>query len=227
MEIVFGGRKKIWGMKTGEFEDRGECNHEEADTKIVIFACESNANVVAVAADCDILVLMIFAYANHRPEFEWQLRYDVYNYANIEPITRRLGDEVSKLLSNYHAISGCDTTSYFYGHGKIIPYKRAIDMSKFMLLSKLGNEVQISTECMDECKEFVRTVFYNGKAGDSYLQTRIKIYDRQPAKSKSTMSIPPDEDSCEQHILRCHHRAYEWKHSNMKIIPSIDKYAIG
>ena len=27
MEIVFGGREKVWAVKKGEYEDRGKCNH--------------------------------------------------------------------------------------------------------------------------------------------------------------------------------------------------------
>ena len=83
MEIVFGGREKIWAMKRGEYEDRGECNHEEADTKVAMFACKSQTNCVAVAVDCDILILMIAAYTNQKPEFHWQMRYEIHKYANI------------------------------------------------------------------------------------------------------------------------------------------------
>ena len=70
-----------------------------------------------------------------------------------------------------------------------------------MLLSKLEDNMQISTECIDDCKEFISTVFNYGKARDSYLQTRINLHERQSAKFKSTMIIPSDEDLHTQHIF--------------------------
>ena len=41
------------------------------------------------------------------------------------------------------------------------------------------------------------------------------------------MTIPPDEDSCTQHILRCHHRVYIWKRCHQSIIPASDKFKNG
>ena len=41
------------------------------------------------------------------------------------------------------------------------------------------------------------------------------------------MTIPPDEDSCTQHILRSHLITFIWKHSSLQIIPNISKYENG
>ena len=68
LEILFCGRESIWSMKGNVVKEHGSCNHEEADTKVPLFACQSNSNVVAVASDCDVLVLMVTAHANFRPE---------------------------------------------------------------------------------------------------------------------------------------------------------------
>ena len=40
--------------------------------------------------------------------------------------------------------------------------------------------------------------------------------------SKTTRGIPPDLDSCKQHILRSHHRSFIWTHCDNHQIPNID-----
>lgn len=224
LDVVFCGRRKIWNHG----QEMGECNHEEADTKIPLFASQSSKNVVAVAQDCDILVLLITAYATVKPKVKWQMKYAINSFADIESIyNNHLGDETSRCLIQYHALSGCDTTSFFYGLGKTQPFKRAIDTGKINLVAMLGESKKISEECINECKEFIRTVFYKGKPGESYLQTRMRLYDNQPNQSKTTMNLPPDEDSCTQHILRAHCIVFIWKHFSSFIIPNIDPYVNG
>ena len=68
---------------------------------------------------------------------------------------------------------------------------------------------------------------YTGKADEMYVKTRIRLYDQQPVKSKTTLTLPPDIDSCTQHILRCHLRVYIWTNCYMKNIPYISPYANG
>ena len=128
---------------------------------------------------------------------------------------------------HFHAISGCDTTSYFYRAGKTTPFRKAVDENKMHLISSLGNDIVISQECIDNCLEFIRTILYNGKEKESYLETRIRLYDRQDKKSKTTMNIPPDIDSCIQHIRRCHLRIFIWTNCDKQLIPHISTYDNG
>ena len=81
---------------------------------------------------------------------------------------------------------------------KFIPFKNAIEKEN------LGTGKSISPEFVESCKEFIRTVLYKGNSYETYLQTRVRLYDKQSTKSKTTMTIPPDIDSCTQHILRFH-----------------------
>ena len=58
---------------------------------------------------------------------------------------------------------------------------------------------------LEKCQEFVRTVLYSGKQRESYIETRIRLY--QEMKMKSSMSLPPDPDSVVQVIKRVHYQA--------------------
>ena len=75
----------------------------------------------------------------------------------------------------------------------------------------MGADVDVSEEELDDCKEFIRTVMYRGKADESYLQTRIRLYIDQNITSKWTLTIPPDEDSCTQLFIDPITKPLFWK----------------
>ena len=59
LPITFCGRNNITNFD-GILEP---CNHEEANTKIPLFAVQSTTNIVSVSQDCEVLVLLITEYA--------------------------------------------------------------------------------------------------------------------------------------------------------------------
>lgn len=66
------------------------------------------------------------------------------------------------------------------------------------MLESFGQDQSLQSEKIDNVKEFIRTVVYSGKVGESYVRTRVRLY--KEMKSKSSSSIPPDPDSVEQAI---------------------------
>ena len=42
-----------------------ECNHEEADTPMLLHAALSSEDIVVVATDADVLILMLYAYSKY------------------------------------------------------------------------------------------------------------------------------------------------------------------
>ena len=101
-------------------------NHEEADTRLVLHACRSEIDVVVVAKDTDVLVLLVHAYAIIRPCTRWYMKIDHEKFVDIGKIYDFLGENISELLPHVHAITGCDTTSFFFGGGKVRIFKKFI-----------------------------------------------------------------------------------------------------
>ena len=122
------------------------------------------------------------------------------------------------LLPQFHALTGCDTTSYFFRVGKKTPFKKAVGSEMLYLNCELGYSEQLSEEGLKNCKEFVRTVLYSGILNETYLETLVRLYQNQPLTSKSTMTIPPDEDSLTQTIYRAHYQAFIWNHCLSKVL---------
>ena len=121
--LIFCGRKEVLYQIVWRFN------------KVVfpLFASKANSNVVAVAADCDILVLLVNTYAINKPSFQWQMKYETNKYANIRDICKTLGNVASSLV-NFHIISGCDTTSYFFRQGKKIHSKNRLKLVVYISL---------------------------------------------------------------------------------------------
>ena len=54
------------------------------------------------------------------------LKYDAEKYANIRKICDYLGKDVCESMLAFHAITGSDTTSYFFRAGKVKTFKKIL-----------------------------------------------------------------------------------------------------
>ena len=90
------------------------CNHEEADTCLVSYASKVDSDVVVVCKDTFVFILMIWAYPKLKITNNWYLKYDHKEFADIRKICSYLGKTLSLNLPKIHALTGCDTTPYFY-----------------------------------------------------------------------------------------------------------------
>ena len=73
--LVFTNRDEAWMITANNERQFDDCNHEEADTKILVHALREDTNVVVVARDTDVLILMVFAYALKNVAKEWYMKY--------------------------------------------------------------------------------------------------------------------------------------------------------
>ena len=119
------------------------------------------------------------------------MKYDHDKYANIDAICKLLGDDLCRSLPAILALSGCDTTSYFYRVGKVKLLKKIMNhSSRCELIAAIGSRESLSEVDVGNIKEFIRTTMYNGKTNENYLETRVCLY--KDMKTKTSMSIPPD-----------------------------------
>jgi hypothetical protein len=117
----------------------------------------------------------------------------------VHDITLAIGPLVCNILPAVHALTGCDTTSSFFGIGKKTVYKTLIqNPQKFQnLLSLAGSDVETSVEVG---RKFV-SVLYDPKgaaksAHDNLNELRVKS---TLAKDASLVRMPPSEAAFKQH----------------------------
>ena len=104
------------------------CNHEEADTRILIHlldALEHGSTICLVrTVDTDVVVILIgkfHALLTKYPAAEIWIAFGTgknYTYLHINAICHALGKDKSMALPLFHCYTGCDTTSAFCGKGK-------------------------------------------------------------------------------------------------------------
>ena len=95
------------------------CNHKEADVCLLFHSSKVDSDVVVVCKDTDILTLIIWAYSKLNITNKWYLKYSHEKFADIRKACSYLGKRYFLNLPKIHALTGCDTTSYFYRVRKI------------------------------------------------------------------------------------------------------------
>ena len=113
---------------TGASHYMPECNHEEADTRMLLHlqdALENGATTCLVrTVDTDVIVIIVgkFHYLRdqHTAADVW-IAFGtgrIFRYLHINAICNALGREKAIALPIFHSVTGCDTTSTFLGKGK-------------------------------------------------------------------------------------------------------------
>ena len=61
---------------------------------------------------------MIYAYTVQQPKHDWYMQTDKDSLVNVRKIYEKFGSTTCLLWLQFHAISACDTVSYFFNVSK-------------------------------------------------------------------------------------------------------------
>ena len=213
--------EKSWLLTTTAVIQLDDCNHIEADTRLIYVASTADSPVVIRATDTDVLILMVFVYTEMR-KHQWQMKIDKDSYVNIGKICDGFGTDVCKALPAFHSITGCDTVSFPFRVGKIKPLKKMIKVGATDQISTFGCDT-LTDEQMVSAKEFFRSIMYPGLKNENLTETRVRMYRNQ--KEKASERIIPDDSSVEQHLKRSWLQSFIWRQCLERQIayPEIDE----
>ena len=68
---IFTTGDQTYRLENGQSDVLHECNHEEADTRLVLHAFLEKGDVVVACKDRDVLILMVWAYTYYGVSNEW------------------------------------------------------------------------------------------------------------------------------------------------------------
>ena len=117
--LIITCREEAWEISKSKVEVLPRCNHEEADTRMILHANSKDTPVVVVAKDTDVFVLLVHAMQKCKPTNEWFMFIDKEKFVKIRKIVEKFGSKVCCVLPQIHAMTGCDTTAYKYNVGKV------------------------------------------------------------------------------------------------------------
>ena len=112
------------------------------------------------------------------------MQTDKNAFGNIRKIYEKFGSTSCLLLSQFHAIIGRDTVSYFLNAFKLVVFERA--SSGTTSLAEFGSS-NITTESVNnEVTKFIQRYVYHGKEVEGIAETRMGQYNEIKTKTRSS-----------------------------------------
>ncbi|KAK3740395.1 hypothetical protein QZH41_000916 [Actinostola sp. cb2023] len=119
--------KALCSSERNDLSNLEPCTQEEADTRILLHVLDASLSghrkIMIRTIDTDVVVLAISIFHVISVDELW-ISYGTgrnFRYLAIHEIATKLGQERSRALPLFHAITGCDTVSFFAGRGKKRP----------------------------------------------------------------------------------------------------------
>ena len=104
-------------------------------------------------------------------------------------------------------MTGCDSTSAFYGKGKERPWKTLQSHQEFrQTFSHLGNLERVSEELINSLNKFV-CLLYNDEVSTNVDECRYNLF---KSGKCSDETLPPNFDSLLKHMERANFQATIW-----------------
>ena len=121
----------------------------------------------------------------------------------VHDIVSSIPQNILKSLIPFHALTGCDTTSFIAQHTKMSAWNTLI--SHPHLIENLGEDNFGESDYKDIEKFFC--ILYGMPDEISIDKVRLKLL----LKKKKTDTLPPTSDTLYLHIKRAHYESLIWK----------------
>jgi hypothetical protein len=192
------------------------CEEGDADVVLVRLAMSKvlpGKKVVVVSEDCDVLVLLI----HHTPKNTQVFMQTKSRILDISVCQTQLGKAVCKCLPFIHAMSGCDTTSSFFGFGKIIILKLLQAFPKWIEEVSLFGDPGAEKEKVVAVGQKLIVRLYEGTSTKEKNDSEKTLDELRYRNMISTKYVPlhrmpPTSAAAAYHCLRVHHQTSTWLH---------------
>ena len=210
------GDRVLTSANRSDLRSLEACNHEEADTRLLVHvldACSSGHRRLLIKTnDADVVVLAV-SVAENLPADELWISYGTGKHLRhlaAQEITKKIGQQKAKALPLFHAITGCDTVSFFGGKGKKTAWnvwKVYPALTNFLCRLMLMPE-KVEDNCMAVIERFVVLLYDRKSAIVEVNQARKDLFSK---KARNLENIPPTRAALEQHTMRAVFQgAYIW-----------------
>ena len=215
------------------------CNHEEADTRIVVHvlhALKQGEQTICVRiVDTDVVVILAGTFHDlvaTQPLADIWVAFGMgknCRFYHINAICESLREPQSRALPVFHAFSGCDTTSAFNGKGKKSVWQawQAFEDVTETFVYLAGHPFQLlDAEDGNFLKIERMTVILYDKTSplSSVNETRRELFCH---KNRAMDKLPPTKDALLQHTRRAVYQAGVWTMSSQThlVVPSPQDFA--
>lgn len=188
-----------------------KATHEEADTRMVLHAVHCNySNIVVSSKDTDVLALLVAHRHRMSCDFLWMMAgtSQKRKYIPVDVVLQQLPSGCQSSLLAFHALTGCDTTSFISNHSKRTAFK--VFTEHHNLLQHLGKG-ELSDQMIANAEEFICKLYNVGNLKSVDEAQHILF-----GKTSKPEALPPTSDALHHHIKRAHYQSLVW---NMATCP--------
>ena len=130
-------------------------------------------------------------------------------YIPIDAVFNSLPAESATSLLPFHALTGCDTTSYIANHTKRSAWK--VFKEHYPLHRHVGIG-ELTEETLQSSETFVCRL-YAGHKTDSVDAARHILF----CKTGKPEAMPPRSDALRFHLMRVHYQAMVWRNAHCAV----------
>ena len=123
----------------------------------------------------------------------------------VHTITQRLPTPITDNILRFHALAGCNTTSFFTGFQKRKCWKIFEDFPT--LIRDLGRDGP-----KDEIEKFVCRLYRAQNPKSGVNKCRIDLFEKG---NRDFEKLPPTQDALGLHIVQANHQANVWLQANL------------
>ena len=205
-------------LQSGEEIIEFECHQAEADTILLtiynaIRVKGENCPVIIDSEDTDVYVQAAYVSSTHDGKLYLRRKSSHVNCSEL------CSENMSQVIIQFHTMTGCDSNSGFFGHGKNKLFEKCMKHAEGReLLQECGNSLPIPQETMNDLKTFVRKYVYIDSRSDTMSQSWTLKWKAQ--KNKSISRLPPHDDSLKIHCMRANYLSYIQKNYSLTSHPS-------
>jgi hypothetical protein len=198
---------------------------EEADTRMILQALHADKRlkelgkqgmIIIKTSDTDVIVLRIYFDKQMTNTIELWVQIgnvsnvkDGHRFLPIHELCSSLSEITCRVLPGAHALSGCNTTSSFFGNDKQLVCKILKDIvSDFHDLDNLGDpdkDVAISCSSLFVARLYVQRSF--ASSHHNINKFRVKL---ATGRDASLVRLPPSEAALRHHIIRTSFQTKVW-----------------
>lgn len=187
----------------------GQCNHEEADSRIVVHvrhALEGGAESIVVrTVDTDVIVILVGKFHDlqiYNESVKIWVAFGMghhFSFVSINRICTALGQAKSRALPVFHAFTGCDCTSHFFGIGKVKAWQ-AWDLNQHVTptLEKISRhpfeQLTLTSDNFKSLERMTIVMYDKSSPLDSINEARMTLFSKR--NTGDLDSIPPTQVTC-------------------------------
>ena len=244
--VIMGLEKVCYCFRVGEngsiirYRVEGlDCNHEEADTRLVLhlaYVAEhvQLPDVVIRCNDTDVLVILLYhlGTGNIKANVWMDAGVDGNNtrhYVDVTGLSKELDPDMFCALPGIHSFTGCDYTAAFLRKGKVRPLK-LMEKSYIALFAELGDSPTVTNI---SCFEAFVCDLYRKPKTNNISAVRFAIFRDKyaPTNTASPLDklrgahssvLPPSHPVLVKKVRRTNYVSYMWKKATDQYLPDLN-----